>query len=104
MNVKTLPLVQLMPPALRPQRVITVPVNKVFCPAMDKPTFRAQEWNVKMLMNVLKVTRLVVLTQSAPISQDEPGAVVLVASLLPLVKVGSWEVQVIFSAQMLTSV
>lgn len=48
MNVKTLPLVQLMPPALTPRRVITVPVNKVFCPAMDKPTFRAREWNVKV--------------------------------------------------------
>lgn len=104
MSVKILPLAQLMPPALTPQTVITAPVNEASCPAMDKPTFKAQEWNVKMLTNVFKVTHLVVLTQSAPISWGEPGAAVLMASLLPLGKTGSSEVRIIFSAQMLMSV
>jgi hypothetical protein len=48
MSVKILPLAQLMPPALTPQTVITAPVNEASCPAMDKPTFKAQEWNVKV--------------------------------------------------------
>ena len=48
MNVKTLPLAQLMPPALTPQTVITAPVNVASSPAMAKPIFRAQEWNVKV--------------------------------------------------------
>ena len=56
-----------------------------------------------MLTNVLQVTHLVVLTQSAPISSGDPGAAVLVASLLPLGKAGSWEVQVICAAQVISS-
>lgn len=48
MSVKTLPHAQLMPPARTPRTVITAPVNKASCPAMDNTTSGAQEWSVKV--------------------------------------------------------
>lgn len=56
-----------------------------------------------MLMNVFKAIHLVVLTRSAKICLGDPSAAVLVASLLPLARAGFWEVQVIFSAQVMFS-
>lgn len=83
-----------MPPAPALWTVTIVLANKDSGPAMDKITSRIQEWNAKMLMNVLKASPAV-LIQSAKTCRGGTSAAVYMVSLLPLEITGNQESQAI---------